>query len=203
MRSYSVAMKSLLVALATFAAASSAAEIPAGTRVLLRMEHSVSTHTARTGDSVRLRTTIPVSVDGNIVVPVGSWVTGTIQRIQPRGRFRGRANLEIGLQTLLLTTGTTVDISPVIPVVVRSGFRSGENRDRRPVVPVAAGLLAGFLGGGIAGTLSHNEETAAGVGLALGAATVVGTAILTRNRDVEFSAGATLDIAFDHAVKLD
>jgi hypothetical protein len=196
-------MKSLLVALATLAAVSSAAEIPAGTHVLLRMEHSVSTHTARKGDSVRLRTTIPVSVDGKIVVPVGTWVSGTIQRIQPRGRLHGQPSLEIGLQTLLLTTGATVDISPVIPVVVRSGFNSSGNRDRRPIIPVAAGLLAGFVGGGIAGTLSHDEETAAGVGLALGAATVVGTAILTRNRDVELSAGATLDVAFDHAVKLD
>jgi hypothetical protein len=196
-------MKSLLVSLTILAAVSSAAEIPAGTHVLLRMEHSVSTRTARKGDSVRLRTTIPVSVDGNIVVPVGTGVSGTIQRIQPHGRLHGRPNLEIGLHTLLLPTGASVDISPVIPVVVRSGFRSHGNRDRRPVVPVAAGLLAGFVGGGIAGTLSHSEETAAGVGLALGAATVVGTAILTRDRDVELSAGAMLDVAFDHAVKLD
>jgi hypothetical protein len=63
--------------------------------------------------------------------------------------------------------------------------------------------LAGYGSAAIASIWSHDEETAVGVGLSVGVATMVATAILTRNRDVEFSNGATLDVVFDHPVKVD
>ena len=62
-------------ALGTFA---SAAEIPQGAHLLLRMENSLSTRTAREGDYVYLRTASPISLDGKIVVPVGSYVQGVV-----------------------------------------------------------------------------------------------------------------------------
>ena len=55
-----------------------AAEIPQGAHMLLRMENSVSTRTARGGDYVYLRTASPISIGGQIVVPVGSYVQGVV-----------------------------------------------------------------------------------------------------------------------------
>jgi hypothetical protein len=197
-------MKSLLVAL-TIVSGAFAAEIPAGTHVLLRMEHSVSSHTAKAGDGVHLRTSTPVSVDGRIVLPVGTWVSGTIQRVRRRGRLHGQGRLEIGLETLLLPTGSAVSISPLVAVTAKSDSNASRNRggDGRGLLITGVGMLAGYGAGGIASVWSHDEETVAGVGFGVGIATAIATAILTRNRDVEFSTGATLDVVFDHPVRVD
>ena len=64
-------MRTYLVAL-LLAAAAAAAEIPRGAHVLLRMINSINTRTAQEGDYVYLRTSTPISVDGNIVAPVDS-----------------------------------------------------------------------------------------------------------------------------------
>ena len=188
------------VFLLSLAVTVSAAEIPAGTHVLLRMEHSVSSRTAKAGDGVHLRTSTPVSVDGRIELPVGTWVSGTIQRVERRGRLHGQGRLEIGLETLLLPTGTAVSISPLVAVAAKSDVR---NRDRggHPVL-VGVGLLAGYAGAGLASIWTRDGETAVGIGFGVGIATAVATAILTRNRDVEFSTGSTFDVVFDHAVKV-
>ncbi len=197
-------MKSVIVALTIFAVTASANEIPAGTHLLLRMEHSISSRSAKVGDGVYLRTSTPVSVDGRIVIPVGAWVSGTIQRVERRGRLHGRGRLEIGLETLLLPTGLAVNISPMVAVAAKSDFNTDRNRGGNGHGPLVtgAGLLAGYGSAAIASIWSHDEETAVGVGLSVGVATMVATAILTRNRDVEFSNGATLDVVFDHPVKV-
>jgi hypothetical protein len=199
-------MKSLLaLAFAVVVSTVCGAEIPTGTHLLLRMEHSVSTRSAKVGDGVHLRTATPVSVDGRIIVPVGTWVSGTIQRVERRGRLHGQSRLEIGLETLLLPTGLAVSISPLVAVAANSDSHASRNRggDGHVLLVTGAGLLAGYGGAGIASIWSHDEETAVGVGLIVGVATMVATGILTRNRDVEFGNGTTVDVVFDHPVKVD
>jgi hypothetical protein len=112
--------------------------------------------------------------------------------------------LEIGLETLLLPTGLMVSISQLVAVAAKSDLNTNRNRDGggHGVLATGAALLAGYGSAGIASIWTHDEETAVGIGLGVGLATGVGTAILTRNRDVEFSNGATLDVVFDHAVKV-
>jgi hypothetical protein len=113
--------------------------------------------------------------------------------------------LEIGLETLVLPTGVAVSISPLVAVVAKSDFTATRNRggDGRDLLITGVGMSAGYGGAGIASIWSHDEETVAGVGLSVGLATAVATAIMTRNRDVEFSNGATLDVVFDHPIKVD
>src|ERR1700693_6057969 len=55
--------------------AGSAAEIPQGTHVLLRMVNSVSTRTAQAGDSVYMQTASPIAAGGQIIVPLNRYVT--------------------------------------------------------------------------------------------------------------------------------
>lgn len=198
-------MKILIALAMTVVSGAVAAEIPAGTHVLLRMEHSISSRTAKTGDGVHLRTTTPVSVDGRIVLPVGTWVSGTIQRVERRGRFHGPGRLEIGLETLLLPTGLAVSISPLAAVAAKSDFTTTRNGggDGRGLLITGVGMLAGYGSAGIASVWSHDEETVAGVGFGVGIGTAVAAAMLTRNREIELNAGATLDVVFDHPVKVD
>src|ERR1700693_3578340 len=71
--------------------AGSAAEIPQGTHVLLRMVNSLSTRTAKAGDQVYFQTATPIAAGGSILVPQGSYVQGTVSEAKRSGKVTGRA----------------------------------------------------------------------------------------------------------------
>jgi hypothetical protein len=62
-------MRDFAILLSVLASVASAAEIPEGAHVLLRMENSISTRTAKEGDFVYLRTAVPIASSGDIADP--------------------------------------------------------------------------------------------------------------------------------------
>lgn len=95
----------IVAACALTASAAESAEIPPGSHVLLRMSNSITTRTAQNGDHVYLRTASPISVSGRTVVPVGSYVQGSMSHVRRNGRVSGRAELGIRLETVTLLRG--------------------------------------------------------------------------------------------------
>src|SRR5579863_9661618 len=63
-------------------------QIDAGTHILLNMINSVSTRQAQPGDRIYLETAFPVLSGNRIVIPQGSWVTGTITEVKRPGRVK-------------------------------------------------------------------------------------------------------------------
>src|SRR5205085_1595132 len=64
--------------------------IEKGTKVPLSLINSVSTKHSIEGDRVYLETVFPVLVNGRIVVPVGSYVAGTVTQVKKPGRVKRR-----------------------------------------------------------------------------------------------------------------
>src|SRR3981081_988323 len=104
------------------AAAATAVEIPKGSHVLLRMMNSINTRTAQESDYVYLQTSTPISVDGQIVAPVNSYVQGVVTMSKRSGRVAGRAELSIRLETITLPSGQGFKFSHH-----RAGVDSGES----------------------------------------------------------------------------
>src|SRR5450759_3028755 len=102
----------LAAALAVFCFGAGAAEIPQGTHVLLRMLNSVSTRTAAEGNLVYLQTATPVAINGEILIPAGTYVPGSVSHAKRSGRVKGRAELGIRLETMTFAGGKMVKISP-------------------------------------------------------------------------------------------
>ena len=197
----------VMLLFSTFLLGVTAAEIPQGTHVLLRLENAMSTLTAKAGDSVYLRTSIPIRVEGGPAIPGGSSVLGVITRAQRSGRFHGRGGLEIGLETLVLPTGSPVSISTSKAVLDKPNASRRQrgiepNPEGRALVAVGAGMLAGFAAAGVASVRSHDESTVAGAGLAVGVAAGIVTAILLRDRNIELPSGAPVDVVFEQPVTL-
>jgi hypothetical protein len=184
-------MKFLPLALMVVASLGSAADIPAGTHLLLRMEHPVSSRTAKVGDGVHLRTSVPISAGGRIVVPIGSYAQGTVSQVK-RGK---RAGLQLQLMTLMLPSGEVLTVSPKTSSVEADAIRAAG----KPGFGAYAGTgpLGLALGGAIAG-----GETGARVGLGVGVAVVLVSAIAGHRHDVELRQGAAVDVVFDQAVKI-
>ena len=103
---------SLLSLLAFLMPVAPAAEIPKNTHVLLRMVNSISTRTAQEGAQVYMQTASPISDGRQIIVPVGSYVQGTVLVAKRSGKVAGRAQLAIRLEVLTLPGGKTLKFSP-------------------------------------------------------------------------------------------
>src|SRR3982751_3567808 len=94
-----------------------------GTKVPLSLINSVSTKHSAQGDRVYLETVFPVLVKGRIVVPVGSYVAGTVTQIKKPGRVKGRGELYVRFDSLTLPNGVTRDFHG------RIGAMDGNARD--------------------------------------------------------------------------
>jgi type IV secretion system protein VirB10 len=82
-------------------------QVDPGTRILLNMINSVSTKQAQVGDRLYLETAFPIVSGGHIVIPQGSWVTGTITEVKRPGRVKGRGELQVRFDSLTLANGVT------------------------------------------------------------------------------------------------
>ena len=194
--------------LLVFSLAAVAAEIPQGAHVMLRMENSINTRTAKEGDYVYLRTGTPVSVAGNIVLPVGSYVQGVVTNAKRSGRVKGRAELAIRLETITLPSGSVYKFSPTLATVdsgageqkvvgkensVQEGSTHGQDAARITILAGSGGALGAIVDQGARG---------AGIGVGAGAAAGLATVLLTRGREVELRQGTALDVVFDRPVAL-
>jgi hypothetical protein len=184
-------------------------EIPQGAHVLLRMENSINTRTAQSGDFVYLRTASPISTGHSIVVPVGSYVQGVVTEAKRSGRVSGRAQLAIRLETITLASGQVFKFSPHL-----SAVDSGETGqkvvgkenaiEQSPDRGHDAQRIAILAGSGAAlGGLADRSWRGAGIGSGAGAAVGLATVLLSRGKEVQLHQGASLDVVFDRAVTLE
>ena|SRR5882724_9048222 len=186
-----------------------AAEIPKGTHVLLKMVNSINTRTAEEGNQVYLQTASPIAVDGQILVPTGAYVQGSVSRAKHSGRVSGRAELAIRIESLTLPSGKTFKISPRLTAVdanesdqkvesventVKQGADYSKDAQR---VAILAGSGAGL------GGLTDRSWKGAGIGAGAGSAVGLATVLLTRGREVELKQGSTLDVVFDRPIALE
>ncbi|HUA57404.1 MAG TPA: hypothetical protein VML19_01530 [Verrucomicrobiae bacterium] len=185
-----------------------AAEIPQGSHVALKMVNSITTKTAKEGDYVYMTTATPIAADNHIVVPVGSYVQGVVSKSVRSGRISGKAELGIRIDTLTLTDGRVIRITPKLASVdsgetsqkvsspegqIKQGSDVG--RDARTTAE-----LSGV--GAVVGAEVDRSWTGAGIGAGAGAGVGLITVLLTRGKEVELRPGATLDVVFDRAIPL-
>ena|SRR5215469_2304780 len=194
----------LLVSLAAYAA-----EIPKGSHLLLRMVNSVNTRTAADGDQVYFRTASPIVDNGRMLVPVGSYVQGTVSLAKRGGKVSGRAQLGIRIDSLTLASGKVYKITPRMSEVDSEG--SGQKVDQQenivkqgPDYGTDARRIAILAGSGSGlGGLADRSWSGAGIGAGAGGAAGIATTLLTRGREVELRRGSTLDVVFDRPITLE
>src|SRR5471032_65506 len=186
--------------------------LTSGTKVPLSLINSVSTKHSAEGDRVYLETVFPVLVDGRIVVPVGSYVAGTVTQIKRPGRVRGRGELYVRFDSLTLPNGVTRDFHGRIGQMdgtsrnelyrTEGKVRSEVNKagDARTVgEATAAGASIGVLAGNAAG----HAGMGAGIGAAAGAAAGMMGVLLSRGPDAVLAKGSTLEMVLDRPVSFD
>lgn len=167
--------------------------------VWLRLENHVSTRTARAGDPVFFRTTIPVAI-GGAAIPAGSAAIGRIVRTQRAGRFRGRAALDIGLLSIRALDGTEIATglgTASFEQAPGDERRSPLERDSRARLATTVGLAGGYGIAALATRWSDSAETIARAGIAgaIGIGTLV--VVMERGADLHLAPGAVVEMTVE------
>ena len=199
----------LIVTPLLLALALPATEIPKGSHTLLRLVNSVSTRTAREGDYIYMTTATPIVADSAVVVPVGSYVTGVVTHAKRSGRVTGTAELSIRIETLTLTSGKVIKMTPTLASVDSEGTdQKVVGKENEVKQGASKGIDAeriattGGMGAAIGG-LADRSWRGAGIGAGAGAGLGLATVLLTRGREVDLKQGTTIDVIFDRAVPVD
>lgn len=177
-----------------------------GTQVPLSLINSISTKHSVEGDKVYLETSFPVLAGGRIVIPVGSWVSGTVTQIKRPGRVKGKAELYVRFDSLVLPNGVSRDFRARIGgmdgnapgtldrtegKVTADGNKVG---DLKTIGEAAGG---GVEAGGIIGAVSGHPFTGVGIGAAAGAAAGLIGILATRGPDAVLAKGTTIEMVLD------
>ena len=186
--------------------------LESGTRVPLSLINSVSTKHSVEGDRVYLETVFPILSSGHIVIPPGSYVSGTVTEVKRPGRVRGRGELFLRFDTLTLPNGVTRDFRARLGGIDGRGgeeldraegkVRSEGNKggDARTIGEAAgAGASIGAIAGGAAGHLGMG----AGIGSAAGAAAGLMGVLLSRGPEAILAKGSTIEMILDRPLNFD
>jgi len=177
--------------------------VPSGSVIPVSLITEISTQNAKVGDGIYARTVFPITVDNEIVIPVGTYVNGRVVNSERAGRISGNAALTINFQTMVLPSGLT------IPIFGSLGGVSGATGQRRGEATVEgdstkgadAGAIAGNagVGAGIGGISSGAKGVAIGAGLG----TVAGVAqvLFGRGDDLVLRPGTTIEIVLDRPLE--
>lgn len=185
--------------------------LAAGTQLPLVVHNSISTRSAKAGDPVYLETLFPITQDNRIIIPAGSYVHGEVVQAKRAGKVKGRAELLIRLDLLILPNGYTVSFNAVPSgagtggneVVDSEGKMKGDSDKTSDVGTVVRSTTAGVGVGAGVGALAGNAGRGAGIGTLAGAATGLMAVLLTRGPEAEIPRGSTIDATLDRPLYLD
>jgi type IV secretion system protein VirB10 len=190
------------------AASALAIEIPEGTHVLMRLENTVTTRTAQPGDKVYLRTASPILAGDRVAVPANCFATATVTTVKRGGRVKGRAELGLRLDTLVLPSGKAVSLAGRPGSVDAGG--SAQTADKEGMIRQGsdggrdAAITASRTAQGAAlGAIVDRSARGAGIGAGAGGAAGLAQVLLTRGRDVELRRGSTIDVVLDRRLNVE
>ncbi len=181
--------------------------VPAGTQIPLVLHNSITTRSNKPGDPIYLETTFPIILEDRIVIPAGSYVSGEILDSKRPGKVKGRGELMIRLNTLILPNGYAAKFD-AIPTGAGTGANDTVEEEGRikgdtdKSSDVGTVLKTTGVGVGI-GALATGSRVGAGTGAAAGAAAGLLWTLLTRGPELELPRGTTLDIMLDRPLYLD
>jgi hypothetical protein len=180
--------------------------VPAGTRIGVVLENGISTRSAKTGDSVYLQTSFPITQNNRIVIPVGSYLRGELLESKRPGRVKGKGEFRLRLNTLILPNGYTVNLNAA-PRSADSGGKETMDSEGKVTGPGGKAKDAGTIaettvtGAGIGAIAGGGKG--AGIGAGIGGIAGLAAVLLSRGPEAELPRGSAMDIVLEHELSLD
>ncbi|MGA8221153.1 MAG: hypothetical protein WB780_05810 [Candidatus Acidiferrales bacterium] len=146
-------------------------------------------------------------IDGHVAIPAGSYVSGEVTDSKRPGRVKGRAELMIKLNTLILPNAYMVNLNAV-PNDAGTGGNETVDDEGKVIGDSDKGTDIGTIakttaaGAGIGG-LATQSAKGAGIGAAIGAGAGLMAVLLTRGPEAELPRGSTVNVILNRPLFLD
>src|SRR6202030_2230405 len=171
--------------------------VPSGTRLAVVLENGISTRSAKAGDSLYFHTVFPITQNNHTVIPVGSYLRGSLMESKRPGRVKGRGEFRLRLESLIFPNGYTVDLLAAPRSADTGGQETTDSEGKvtgsggkgKDVGTVATTTATGAGIGAIAG-----GAKGAGIGAGIGGLIGLGAILFTRGPEAELPRGSTLDL---------
>lgn len=177
--------------------------VPQNTDIPLRLQSAISSRTAYVGEPVFCRTVYPVAVNDMMVIPVGSFIKGTVTQAVRPGRVKGKALIGLRFDSLTLPSGVTKRISGVLAGFAgngKEGFKRqegqivGEGTKGRDAETVLVSGAEGAGIGSVAGISGGHSGAGAATGGAIGAMGGLIYVLATRGKEIVLPAGSNFQL---------
>jgi len=180
--------------------------VASGTRIGLALRNGLDTKHTHEGDRVYLETIEPIAVAGRIVIPRGSYVNGTVTESKPAHGVKGKGEMYIRFDSLMLPNGVTRDFHSRLvsadssargSVDSNEGKVTGERDGSGDARTVATGGGIGAGVGGIVGSAAGHPLGGVGIGAGVGAAVGLGTIFHDKRPEAVLPRGTIVEMILD------
>lgn len=177
--------------------------IPRKTDLFIELMRSINSKTAQVGDKFSAIIQVPVTLNDTIIIPVGSYVIGHVEDRKAAGYIKGKAQMLLGFDTVILPDGTTRQIRAVVeqadryssdPADETGRVEAPGNQSKEVAVGAAKGAATGAITGATIGIFNGRTMRGAGIGSLMGAAGGALIGLLDKGEEVELPKGAGLTI---------
>ena len=171
-------------------AAPTTAEVPAGTKLQVRLAQPLSSKTNQSGQTFEATLEDDLVVDGQLVAPEGSRLTGTVVDAKASGKVKGRAQMSIRLSQILVDADSYGIDSNTLSFEAESTAKKDAGRIG---IGAGAGAIIGAIAGGGKG---------AAIGTAIGAGAGTGVTLATSGKEVEFEVEQLFEFQLENGVEM-
>ncbi len=134
--------------------------IPAGTRVALVLTHPIQSRYLHRGDDIYAQVTSPVNSGTEVVIPPGTFVQGTLDKLQHSGE---RAELRLQSMSITFPDGYVAPISGPVTLETNDGYAIKDPGQQRGVwafvLPFAGSGLGALIGHSVGSSASTQTTT--------------------------------------------
>ncbi|OYT71576.1 MAG: hypothetical protein CFK52_07475 [Chloracidobacterium sp. CP2_5A] len=179
--------------------------VPTGTVMRAQMDRTISSRTARVGDTFTATIFEPVIVDGRTAIPQGTQVQGRVTQVQPAER-RGRSgSIAVEFDRIIFANGGSRDIRASLTSldpaereqIDSEGRARGGRSTKRNVVFIGGGAGTGAAIGAIAG-----GGKGAAIGAGIGAAAGILGVLLSKGQEAQVQSGYRFGIELDQPLRV-
>lgn len=179
--------------------------VPEGTIIPIVLIAYLNTRSTQVGDIAYADTAYPIWIQQRLVIPRGSTIRGTVTDVVRPGRIRGKGQMAIRFDDILLPNGVRRELVASFRGIHGPGEESmdrdsetvasggAELEDTGTVVSTGSqGAIIGLIAGGGSG---------AAIGAGAGAAAGVATVLFTRGPDLVLTPGTQFDLELKRPLK--
>jgi len=164
--------------------------VPAGTRIQVRLDHGISSAKNSPGDAFTASLNGPLIINGKILAPAGSKLSGQLTQVKESGRVKGRASLTMVLRELAVGDAHYDLATRPLTLVARS-------TKRRDALIIGGSAVLGTIVGAIAG-----GGKGALIGAGVGGGSGTGFVLATKGKEIAYGPEARFTFTLSEPVRL-